>query len=261
MDINGVWTLVAAKGMNAETFEMEWYTNEALNALPDDNFLKMLANTMVIIEDDSAQILNPVKIPEGTPQSEIDEFIASGRAQMLDGQLMMVKNLGIKTEDGKLLIDSGERGTVFDEPINPWKPIEELGNTLVLMDQYQVVRIGTKPTEVKSSSKPVKEINPACAAVAGTYIGKYTKFVGDPDTAKKEEPFKLILNEDGTGKHFRNDLEIKVPEWSIDGENIKLTEKFLGTLDYTGVLSGNSLTLYNGDPANALTCTYVYEKE
>ncbi|MBO4510071.1 MAG: hypothetical protein J5718_01845, partial [Lachnospiraceae bacterium] len=178
MDINGVWTLVAAKGMNAETFEMEWYTNEALNALPDDNFLKMLANTMVIIEDDSAQILNPVKIPEGTPQSEIDEFIASGRAQMLDGQLMMVKNLGIKTEDGKLLIDSGERGTVFDEPINPWKPIEELGNTLVLMDQYQVVRIGTKPTEVKSSAKPVKEINPACAAVAGTYIGKYTKFVG-----------------------------------------------------------------------------------
>ena len=261
MDITGVWTLVAAKGMNAETFEMEWITNEALNALPDDNFLKMMANTMVIIEEDSAQIMNPVNIPEGTPQSEIDEFIASGRAAMLDGKLMMVKKCEIKCEDGKYLIDSGERGTVFDEPINPWKPIEELGNTLILMDQYQVVRIGTKPTEVKCTVKEVKQEIPECAAVAGTYIGKYTKFVGDPDTAKKEEEFKLILNGDGTGKHFRNDLEIKVPEWSIDGENIKLTEKFLGTLDYTGVLSGNTLTLYNGDPANALTCTYVYEKE
>ena len=262
MDIKGLWTQVAAKGLNAETFKMEWFTNEELNALPDDNFLKMMANSMVIIEDDYAQIMNPVNVPEGTPQEEIDEFIASGKAAMIDGKLMMVKKLEIKFEDGKYLIDSGERGTVFDEPINPWKPIEEFGNTLILMDQYQIVRVGEKPSEVKKTVKVVKEATPESTAAAGTYIGKYTKFVGDPDTAKNEdEPFKLVLNADGTGTHYRNDLEINIPEWSIDGADIKLTEKFIGTIDYTGTLSGNSLTLFNDDPQKPLTCMYIYEKE
>ena len=262
MDIKGLWTLVAAKGLNAQTFEMEWFTNEDLNALDDDNFLKMMANGLMIAEDDYVQIMNPVNIPEGTPQEEIDEFVASGRAAMIDGKLMMVKKLEVKVEDGRLLIDSGERGTVFDEPINPWKPVEELGNTIIVLDQYQFVRVGETPSEVKKTVKVVKEATPECTAAAGTYIGKYTKFVGDPDTAKDEsKSFKLVLNADGTGMHYRDDLEIKVPDWSIDGENIKLTEKFLGTIDYTGTLSGSSLVLYNGDPANALTCSYVYEKE
>lgn len=261
MDIKGLWTLVSAKGLNAETFEQEWFTNEQLNALPDDNFLKMMANTMVTIEDDSLKICNPVKIPEDTPQEEIDEFLKSGEGELVDGKLMMSKKLAIKFEDGKLLVDSGERGTVFDEPINPWKPIEELGNTLIILDQYQIVRSGETPSEIKKTVKEEKQVSAETAAAAGTYIGKYTKFVGDPDTAKKEEPFKLVLNADGTGKSFRDELEIKVPDWSVEGGSFKLTEKFLGTIDYTGTLSGSSLTLYNGDPSNALTCTYVYEKE
>lgn len=261
MDIKGLWTLVSAKGLNSETFEQEWITNEQLNALPDDNFLKMMANTIAIIDDDVLKLCNPVNIPEGTPQKEIDDFLISGRAEMFGDKLMMTKKLPIKYEDGKLFVDSGERGTVFDEPINPWKPIEEFGNTLIILDQYQIVRMGEVPSEVKETVKVEKQVSPETATAAGTYIGKYTKFVGDPDSEKKEEPFKLVLNADGTGKSFRDDLEIKIPDWSVDAGNFKMTEKFLGTIDYTGTLSGTSLTLYNGDPSNALTCTYVYEKE
>ena len=261
MDFKGLWTLVSAKGLNAETFEMEWYTNEDLNALPDDNFLKMMANMMFTIEDDFIKICNPVNIPEGTPQEEIDAFIASGEGELVDGKLMMSKKQELKFEDGKLFIDSGERGTVFDEPINPWKPIEECGNTLILMDQYQIVRVGETPSEVKKTFKVEKPVIPECAAAAGTYIGKYTKFVGDPDTAKEEKEFKLVLNADGTGTSYRDDLEIKVPNWSLEGKDFKMTEKFLGTIDYTGKLSGSSLITYNGDPTNAFTCSYVYEKE
>ena len=262
MDYKGLWTLVSAKGLNAETFEREWITNEELNALPDDNFLKMMANTSVIIEDSSLTICNPIILPEGTPQEEIDEAVASGECQFIDGKLVTSKKHEIKFEDGKLLVDSGERGTVFDEPINPWKSIEECGNTLILMDQYQIVRVGETPAEVKKTVKVAKEVSPEMQAAAGTYIGKYTKFVGDPETSRDEsKPFKLILNADGTGKHFRNDLEINVPEWTLCGEEFKMTEKFLGTIDYTGNLSGSDLVLYNGDPANALTCMYVYSKE
>ena len=183
--------------------------------------------------------------------------------EKIDGDYFMSHSYGLKEEDGKFLIDSGETGTVFDEPINPWKVIEEEGNTLIVLDQYQIVSVGETPSVVRQAPKKEdKVITPEMQAAAGTYIGKYTKFVGDPETAKEEgEPFKLVLEADGTGTSYRNDLEIRIPEWSVEGENFKMTEKFLGTIDYTGKLSGNSLVTYNGDPENALTCSYVYEKE
>ncbi len=86
--------------------------------------------------------------------------------------------------------------------------------------------------------------------------------VGDSDDAKNDkEPFRLELKPDGTGKSFRNDLEIKVPDWSVEDGKVKLTEKFLGTIDYTGTLEGNRLSLFNDDPEKPITCQYVFEKE
>ena len=70
----------------------------------------------------------------------------------------------------------------------------------------------------------------------------------------------MELQANGTGKSYRNDLEITVPTWSCENGEFKLTEKFLGTIDYTGKLEGNQLTLFNGDPSNPLTCMYVFEK-
>ncbi len=261
MDIKGLWKLVATKGLNAQTFEMEWMSNEELNALPDDNYMKALANAMFKIDDTEVKIMHEVKIPEGTPQEAIDEEIQKGRLEIIDGKALMFETHGLKFEDGKYFVDNGERGTVFDEPINPWKPVEEFGNTLIIMNNYQIVRDGETPSEVKKTVKEVKQVNAETAASAGTYIGKYTYFVGSPEDKKTDEPFKLVLNADGTGTQFRNDLEIKVPDWSLTGDEFKMTEKFLGTIDYTGTLSGNTLTLFNGDPANNFTCAYVYEKE
>ena len=103
--------------------------------------------------------------------------------------------------------------------------------------------------------------NKALSDAAGTYTGKYTKFVGDPDTAKDEsEPFTLELKADGTGTHNRNDESFNLT-WSLEGENFKMTETFLGaTIDYTGTLKNGKLDIFNGDPSNDLTCEYVYEK-
>ena len=100
------------------------------------------------------------------------------------------------------------------------------------------------------------------SAAAGTYEGLYTKFVGDPDSAKNEdEEFTLVLKEDGTGKHSRDDLDLKVT-WSLDGEKFKMTETFLGaTIDYTGTLKDGKLDIFNGDPDDEWSCEYVYEKK
>ena len=96
---------------------------------------------------------------------------------------------------------------------------------------------------------------------ATVWKGTYTKFVGDPDTAKDtSEEFSLELYEDGTGVHHRSGMDFKVT-WELNGEDFTMSETFIGDpIVYTGTLSGNSLRLFNGDPKNDFTCEYVYEK-
>ena len=96
-------------------------------------------------------------------------------------------------------------------------------------------------------------------AAVGVYKGLYTKMVGS-DT-KQEEKFTLTLNDDGTGRQQRNNLDIKIPDWTVEDGKVKLTEKFLGKIDYTGTLDGTKLSLFNGDPENSFTMEYVYEKQ
>lgn len=104
----------------------------------------------------------------------------------------------------------------------------------------------------------------ACAenplkAASGTYKGQYTKLVGD-DTHNEEE-FSLTLNDDGTGKHARDDMEFDVT-WTLEGENFSMKETFLGmSIDYTGTLKDGALHLYNGDPSDIWTYEYFYEKQ
>ena len=80
------------------------------------------------------------------------------------------------------------------------------------------------------------------------------------DETKNEEEFSLELKDDGTGISKRNGLEIKVPDWSVENGEVKLTEKYLGKIDYVGKLDGKNLNLFNDDPSKPMTYEYVYEK-
>lgn len=100
------------------------------------------------------------------------------------------------------------------------------------------------------------------SAFAGTYKGLYTKFVGDPETAKVEnEEFSLELKADGTGTHKRNDSEFKLT-WDLDGDKFTMQETFLKlSIDYNGTLVDGKLDIFNGDKTDDLTCEYVYQKQ
>lgn len=104
--------------------------------------------------------------------------------------------------------------------------------------------------------------DPAIKAAVGSYVGEYTKFVGDGDDAKDSSaPFSLDLTEDGKGTHHRDDLHIPIT-WKLEGEKITVTETFLGIeLEYTGTLKDGKLDLFNGDPSDIWTCEYVYHKQ
>lgn len=95
---------------------------------------------------------------------------------------------------------------------------------------------------------------------AGTYTGIYGKFVGD-ETKVEDEIFSLDLNDDGTGKHNRNDMSFNVT-WSVKNGKFEMTETFIGDpIKYAGTLKDGKLDIFNGDPKNDLTYEYVYEKK
>ena len=94
---------------------------------------------------------------------------------------------------------------------------------------------------------------------AGTYTGVYGKWVGD-ETQEDITANKLELKGDGTGTHYRDDLELKIT-WTVEGEKFSMTEKFLGvTMDYTGTIKNGEIHVFNGDPEDMLTYEYVYKK-
>ena len=96
---------------------------------------------------------------------------------------------------------------------------------------------------------------------ADIWTGAYTKFVGDDmSSANKEDKFSLELYEDGTGISHRDDLDLKAA-WTLDGTDFTMQETFLGmTIDYTGTLDQDTLSIFNGNPEDDLTCQYVYTK-
>lgn len=263
MNIEGMWCLVSAKILDTATFEQIWATNEDIKALPEDNFARMLGGALIDFKDDGSGYMfcNTGKTKADVPADELNAALESGEVIELDGSLFVAQPKNWKEEGGVIYTDSGEHGEVLGEAINPWKPVEELGNTIIVEGRYQFAPFGMTPTEVKKTVKEIKEASAEVKAAAGTYKGIYKKFIGDPDTAKEtDKEFSLELKEDGTGTSNRDNLNIKVPTWDVVNGDVTLTEKFLGTIDYTGKLEGATLTLYNGDPENAFTCMYVFEK-
>ena len=102
--------------------------------------------------------------------------------------------------------------------------------------------------------------NDGLSKYAGTYKLEYSKYVGDPDTAKNTEEWTIELNADGTGKSNRDGASYDV-EWSMDGENTKLIEKFIGTIEYNGTLKDGKLDIFNGDKTNAITLEAIFNKQ
>ena len=96
---------------------------------------------------------------------------------------------------------------------------------------------------------------------AGTYVGEYSKFVGDSEDSKDYEEFSLELKANGTGISKRNGLTLNIT-WDIKNGKFTMQEK-MGALviDYTGKFEENKLITYNGDENNDLTYKYVYNKQ
>ena len=96
---------------------------------------------------------------------------------------------------------------------------------------------------------------------AGTYKLEYSKYVGDPETAKNQEEWTVVLDKNGTGTSPRDGSTYNV-EWSIKDDNITLKEKFMGiSNDYNGTIKDGKMDIFNGDKTKDITLEAVFNKE
>ncbi len=122
MEILGVWKIKTAQTFDAATMKLVEKNVEDILAdtsISDDD--KQMLNAKFIFKDDGF-VYTTLPIPEDMPQEEIDEYIASGEAWIVDGMLG-IERKEWKEEDGKFRFNSGTKGEVLGEAIDPWMDI------------------------------------------------------------------------------------------------------------------------------------------
>ena len=93
----------------------------------------------------------------------------------------------------------------------------------------------------------------------GTYVEEYEKYVGDTDENKKATGWTLELKEDGTGTSTRDGSTYNMT-WEVDGEKFKMTETFIGKLEYNGTIKDGVIDIFNGEKTNDFTLEAVFKK-
>ena len=122
MEILGTWKIKTAQTFDAATMKLVEKNVEDILAdtsISDDD--KQMLYAKFIFKDDGF-VYTTLPIPEDMPQEEIDEYIASGEAWIVDGMLG-IERKEWKEEDGKFRFNSGTKGEVLGEAIDPWMDI------------------------------------------------------------------------------------------------------------------------------------------
>ena len=126
MNIIGTWKVAEVQDVLNKT----WRTagDIAADAAAPDYLKEGLAYRYSFTEDGQMRVLFP--IPEGIPQEQIDAALASGELTLFDEKTMVLETKAWKEEDGKLLFNSGAKGEVLGETVNPWIELVPVGDLL-----------------------------------------------------------------------------------------------------------------------------------
>ena len=139
MNVVGIWKIKAAAQWDAATMSLVEKNVEDILAdtSVDDSDKKMLACKFVFKDDGFVYTAMP--IPEDMPKEAIDEYIASGEGFLVDG-LLGIERKEWKEEDGKVKFNTGTKGEVLGEAIDPWAEITENVDGSIKFFTYTLVK-------------------------------------------------------------------------------------------------------------------------
>lgn len=139
MNVVGLWKIKTAQTFDAATMKLVEKNVEDILADTsiDDSEKKMLACKFIFKDDGFVYTAFP--IPDDMPKEEIDEYIASGEGWLVDGMLG-IERKEWKEEDGKFRFNSGTKGEVMGEAIDPWMEIKQNDDGSIKFFTYTLVR-------------------------------------------------------------------------------------------------------------------------
>ena len=129
MDITGMWKIKEALRFN-DNYEREWVSVDSILADENtDSSDRMMLSSKVLFDNDGF-IRMMMPIPEDMPQEEMDEAIAEGELELYGDDMMVFEKYPYKTENGRIMFNTGVRGEIFGETVDPWTEINETDGIL-----------------------------------------------------------------------------------------------------------------------------------
>ena len=139
MNVLGTWKIKTAQTLDRETFNMvEKSVEDILADESIDNDEKKMLACKFIFKDDG-YVYTAMPIPEDMPQEEIDEYINSGEGWIIDG-LLGFERKEWKEEDSKVKFNTGIKGEVLGETVDPWLEITENEDGSIKYFTYGLVK-------------------------------------------------------------------------------------------------------------------------
>ena len=113
----GQWKVSAV--LSAMDGEMKWVMREEAEKIED--FDLSMFDAITEFRPDGT-VCDLIRIPQGTPQAEIDKAVAEGCE--VAGDCIVAGKHAWKEEDGKILYNTNITGEIFDEELSPWAELE-----------------------------------------------------------------------------------------------------------------------------------------
>ncbi len=139
MDVIGTWKVKAAQMFDAATMSLVEKNAEDVLADPsiDESDKKIFASKFVFKDDGFVYTAFP--IPDDMPKEEIDEYLESGEGWLVDGMLG-IERKEWKEVDGKVKFNTGTKGEVLGEAIDPWMDIAVNDDGSIKFFTYTLVK-------------------------------------------------------------------------------------------------------------------------
>ena len=111
---------------------------EAIRQGRNDNDEKKMLACKFIFKDDG-YIYTAMPIPEDMPKEEIDEYISSGEGWLVD-EMLGIERKEWKEQDGKVSFNTGTKGEVLGEAVDPWTEIPQADDGSIKYVTYTLVK-------------------------------------------------------------------------------------------------------------------------
>ncbi len=138
MELTGLWKV--EKGMRFTDQGLVYSTKEEALAADPEADVEIFDMQYLFGEDGTVSMV--AEIPEGISEEEIEEALKQeGVSRYDEKHVLMKQKEGWKEEDGKYFFNTGVRGTVLDEEVNPWVEIGLDEEGLLTMPMFKMKKV------------------------------------------------------------------------------------------------------------------------